>query len=286
MDMISRSSESAETLRLLQFLEPAGTRIETLTLTSWGGHIPFMFCLMNYFRPRTFLELGTHYGASFFAVCQAIREFGLNCSPTAVDLWAGDEHAGKYGENVYASFRRIHQDKYHGIGCVLRKDFNEAAADFDNQSLDLIHIDGLHTYEAVKNDYETWLPKVSPNGIMLFHDTHVRERGFGVWKLWDEIKGDYVSFNFSHTHGLGVLALGSADSNPVIPILQTVNDSETARNSFDHFFRLAGERAISEAISQIKLQAIRERLPASLLRLFRRSKAIRRKIFPASTRAH
>ncbi|MDV6345075.1 class I SAM-dependent methyltransferase [Nitrosomonas sp. Is37] len=286
MSMISRSDVSDETFRLLKFLEPSGTRIETLTLTSWGGHIPFMFCLMNYFRPRTFVELGTHYGASFFAACQAIREFDINCTPTAVDLWSGDEHAGKYGEKVYTSFRRIHQDRYHGVGRVLRKDFNEAAVDFENLSLDLIHIDGLHTYEAVKNDYETWLSKASPNGVMLFHDTDVRERGFGVWKLWDEIKDDYVSFNFTHTHGLGVIALGSADSNPIIPILQAVNCSENSKSSFDNFFRLAGERAVSEAISQIKLQAIRDRLPEPLVTLFRRSKAIRHRIFPPSTRAH
>lgn len=286
MDMISCADGGEESLRLLKFLEPAGTRIETLTLTSWGGHIPFMFCLMNYFRPRTFLELGTHYGASFFAVCQAIRQFDINCTPTAVDLWLGDEHAGKYGEDVYASFRRIHLDKYDGIGCLLRKDFNEAAADFEDQSLDLIHIDGLHTYEAVKNDYETWLPKASNNSVILFHDTNVRERGFGVWKLWDEIKDDYVSFNLSHTHGLGVIALGSADSNPVIPLLQAVNRSELTRSAFDHFFRLVGERAVSEAISHIKLQAIRDRLPKPLVTLFRRSKAVRRRIFPPSTRAH
>lgn len=284
--MISRANVSEETLRLLKFLEPSGTPIETLTLTSWGGHIPFMFCLMNYFRPRTFVELGTHYGASFFAACQAIREFDINCTPTAVDLWSGDEHAGKYGEKVYTSFSQIHLDKYNGIGRVLRKDFNDAAADFENQSLDLIHIDGLHTYEAVKNDYETWLPKASQNGVMLFHDTNVRERDFGVWKFWNEIKDEYVSFNFTHSHGLGVIALGSADLNPIIPILQAVNCSEISKNSFDHFFRLAGERAVSEAISHIKLQAIRDRLPEPLVTLFRRSKAIRRRIFPPSTRAH
>lgn len=175
---------------------------------------------------------------------------------------------------------------YQGIGDVLRIDFSEAAADSENQRLDLIHIDGLHTYEAVKNDYETWLPKASQNGVMLFHDTNVRERGFGVWKFWDEIKDECVSFNFTHTHGLGVIALGSADLNPIISILQKVNGSENFKNSFDHSFRLAGERAVSEAISHIKLQTIIDRLSVSLVTLFRRSKAIRRRIFPPSTRAH
>lgn len=86
MNMISRSNVNEDTLRLLQFLEPSGTRVETLTLTSWGGHMPFMFCLMNYLRPRTFVELGTHFGVSFFAASQAIREFNLNRTPTVIDL--------------------------------------------------------------------------------------------------------------------------------------------------------------------------------------------------------
>lgn len=277
---------SEESEKLLKFLEPSGTAIETLTPTAWGGHIPFMFCLMNYMRPRTYLELGTHYGASFFAVCQAIRKFEIDCSPTAVDLWLGDEHVGQYDEDVYKRFTWILENKYTGIGHALRKDFNEAAAEFKNNTLDLIHIDGLHTYEAVKNDYVTWLPKASENSVILFHDTHVREGSFGVWKLWDEIKDDYTSFNFTHTHGLGIIALGSALKNPIIPLLQIINSSETCKNSFDNFFRLAGERAIGEAIATIRhgelqarygeLQALYDRSPPLVINFVRYCRRILR----------
>lgn len=267
---------SNEAEKLLKFLEPSGTTIETLTPTAWGGHIPFMFCLMNYMRPRTYLELGTHHGASFFAVCQAIRDFEIDCSPTAVDLWVGDQHTGEYDEDVYKHFTWLLENRYTGIGLILRKDFNEAAGDLDDHTLDLIHIDGLHTYEAVKNDYETWLPKASENSVILFHDTNVRERGFGVWKLWDEIKDNYVSFNFTHTHGLGIIALGSATTNPIISLLQIINSSESSKRSFDNFFNLAGERALHEAMFRIRhgeLQALHDRIPpliVNFLRYFRR----------------
>lgn len=239
--------------RLISFLEPAGTQIKTLTPTAWGGHIPFMFCLMALLRPRSYVELGTHYGASFFAVCQAIEEYKIDCHPVAIDLWLGDKHAGYYQEDVYSAFKSIHQNKYGGVGAALRKDFNEAAKDFKPKSIDLIHIDGLHTYEAVKNDYETWLTKASENGVLLFHDTAVHERGFGVWKLWDEIKVKHTSFNFTHTHGLGIVALGSADTNPVVALLEMVNQSEGSKQSFDNFFKLIGERATAEALAKNQL---------------------------------
>lgn len=245
---------TSECERFINFIEPAGTPIKTLTPTAWGGHIPFMFCLMNLMRPRTYVELGTHYGASFFAVCQAIEEYKIDCSPVAIDLWVGDKHAGYYQEDVYSAFKWIHQNKYGGVGYALRKDFSEAAKDFVAKSIDLIHIDGLHTYEAVKNDYETWLPKASENGVLLFHDTAVRERGFGVWKLWDEIKDKHASFNFTHTHGLGIIALGRADTNPVVALLEIVNSSKCSMESFDNFFKLIGERVTGEALAKNKLE--------------------------------
>ena len=233
---------------LLTFIEPSAMRIETLTPTAWGGHIPFLFCVMKRLRPRSYVELGTHHGASFFAACQAIKEFDIDCSPTAIDLWLGDEHAGRYDESVYSNFTWLLRERYSGIGRALRKDFNDAVAEFEDESIDLLHIDGLHTYEAVKNDYDTWLPKMSENGVILFHDTVVRERGFGVWRLWGEIKDLYTSFNFSHTHGLGVIALGTDKMNPMIPVLNGVNQSTLFRKKFDNYFSLTGERAVSEAM--------------------------------------
>ena len=75
--------------------------------------------------------------------------------------------------------------------------FDEGATKFTDQSLDLIHIDGLHTYEAVKNDFLTWKNKLKEGGTLIFHDWNVQEKEFGVWKLWEEIKdsGVYVSGN-------------------------------------------------------------------------------------------
>ncbi|HEY7974897.1 MAG TPA: class I SAM-dependent methyltransferase, partial [Ktedonobacterales bacterium] len=101
--------------------------------------------------------------------------------------------------------------RYADFSTLKQSLFDDAVADFANGSIDLLHIDGLHTYEAVKHDLETWLPKLSARGVIMLHDIAEHSPTFGVWRLWDELKQTYPRhLEFEHGHGLGVVAVGES----------------------------------------------------------------------------
>lgn len=172
------------------------------------SHIPFLHWIVAELNPRVFVELGTHVGNSYFSVCQTVEELGLTTVTYAVDTWKGDEHAGFYSESVYEYVNGINSHHYKSFSTLIRSTFDDAVKYFEDQSIDLLHIDGLHTYEAVMHDFQTWLGKLSKRSVVVMHDTNVRERDFGVWRCFSELAEKYPAFEFYHGHGFGVLLVG------------------------------------------------------------------------------
>lgn len=174
----------------------------------WFGHIFFAYDLIRNIRPATIVELGTYYGTSISSMAQAVKDGNLSTKIFAIDCWEGDEHAGYYGNYVYEHVQALVKKYYSQINIFLvRKYFDQALSDFEEQTIDILHIDGLHTYDAVKKDYENWLPKMKPNGVILFHDIFVQH--YGVKDLWAELKqnSNFRTIEFPQSYGLGVLFL-------------------------------------------------------------------------------
>ena len=177
-----------------------------LAVSPWAGHRQFAYDLIVNFQPERVVELGTHYGCSFFAFLQACKDWRLDTEVIAIDCWEGDEQAGFYGEEVLGVVKETLEKKFREQNSrLIRKYFKDALADVENESIDILHIDGLHTYEAVSEDYHTWLPKLKRNGIILFHDV-ASELGYGSNDFWKELQKKFPrNYMFEHSWGLGIL---------------------------------------------------------------------------------
>ena len=172
---------------------------------AWIGHTPFARMLVAEQKPDLLVELGTHFGNSYFSFCQSVQDFSLSTKCYSVDSWEGDEQAGYYNDEIFSHVHKINSENFNSFSTLKRMTFNDALQDFEDNSIDLLHIDGFHSYKAVREDFYNWLPKVKAGGIILFHDANEFQEGFGVANLWNEIKLEADGTHlFRHSHGLGV----------------------------------------------------------------------------------
>jgi hypothetical protein len=212
--------------------------------SAWVGHIPFAFAIIELLKPATFVELGSHHGDSYCAFCQSVVFNKLPTKCTAVDTWRGDEQTGFYKDKILKNLTKHHDPRYKSFSRLYRAMFDDAVKTFADGSIDLLHHDGLHTYEALVHDMKLWLPKMSSRGVVLFHDTVERERDFGVYKYFGEVATKYPAFEFHHSHGLGIIAVGKE----MPPAFQAFLSAAVANpDAMRAFFAAEGERIAAMA---------------------------------------
>jgi hypothetical protein len=173
-------------------------------LGAWTDNLPFAYDLIAVLQPRLLVELGTDRGESYFAFCQSVLENRTATRCFAIDTWLGDEQAGGYDETTFAEVFAHNHAHYENFSTLLRGTFDDALARFTPESIDLLHLDGLHTEAAVRHDLEAWLPKIRPGGILLVHDVNAQRREFGVGQVWNELRQRGRSYTFTMGTGLGV----------------------------------------------------------------------------------
>ncbi len=236
------------------FLSPPNRITPT---SAWHEHIPFAMFLVGALKPEVIVELGTHWGDSYCSFCQAVKELRLSTRCFAVDTWEGDPQSGLYGSEVLEDLRAHHDRLYGSFSTLIQSTFDEALSHFAEGEITLLHIDGYHTYDAVRHDFESWLPKLGRRGVILFHDTNVRERDFGVWRLWGDLTHVYPHFEFPHGHGLGVLGVGK-DQPKEMREFFACSDEEIAKVR-DLFFSL-GHRLTLQVQGEAETKSLRQQV--------------------------
>ena len=83
---------------------------------------------------------------------------------------------------------------------------------------------------------------MSDRGVMLFHDVGERhEPGFGAWRAWEIASWKGPSFELTHAHGLGIVAIGSSPPPELLAFIEYANDNAAVTRQF---FAEMGERMV------------------------------------------
>jgi predicted O-methyltransferase YrrM len=159
--------------------------------------------------PKRVLELGTLQGGT---LCILARLSDPRATIISVDLPGGKFGGGpsRLRSLVSHTFGKLFQ-RLHLIRGDSHSEEVVATVRDITRSLDVLFIDGDHTYEGVKHDFVSYAPLVHPGGIVAFHDIaeHPEQAGGDVPRFWDEVKTSYrheeIIENREQGFGIGVL---------------------------------------------------------------------------------
>ena len=135
-----------------------------------GDSAELLYGLVRSMKPEVCVEIGSALGKSASYIGMALKENGRGM------LYAIDPHEPTNWNDVDAidSLKEFSRNvAAAGLGkyvSVIRS-YSDAAARDWKRPIDLIFIDGDHSYEGVKRDWDLFLPHMKPSGVAIFHDT-------------------------------------------------------------------------------------------------------------------
>jgi predicted O-methyltransferase YrrM len=161
-------------------------------------------------KPRAILEIGTARGGTFFLFSRAAS---ANALLVSLDLPAA-RWGGGYSNWKTWFFRRLllpGQSAY-----FVRADSHSPIAlervkqVLCGRAFDLLYIDGDHSYEGVKADFNMYSGLVRPGGLIMFHDIalHEAKHDCHVDQLWNELRACFPHSEIIQDPGQGWAGIG------------------------------------------------------------------------------
>lgn len=185
-------------------LHPFSPRYES-KVTAWHSHRLFAYSLIKKHRPSAIVELGVHYGDSYFTFCQACEELEIDAQCFGMDLWRENEQGNSHVDEVFDHINFYNNEFYNSFSTLLRMNFEDALSKFEDQSIDFLHIDGTTAPKNLERDYHDWLPKVRDGGLILLHGINVKKKDFDQSNFWNEMKDLHFTKEDLGGCGLGVI---------------------------------------------------------------------------------
>jgi len=159
-------------------------------------------------EPETILEIGTADGGTFYVWSRFIDSCDTLVS---LDLPGGD-FGGGYEANKIDLYSQFDDDKE--MAFIRDNSHDEAVyervAEAVGSNIDFLFIDGDHTYEGVKQDFEMYSQLVSEGGLIALHDIVNDNDDIKVPQFWDELEAKYNTEKFvdlPYWGGIGVVKL-------------------------------------------------------------------------------
>lgn len=183
--------------------------------TQQKDEITELLTILQPARPRTIVEIGTASGGTLFLLSRVAAHDAMLVS---IDL-PGGPFGGGYGRwraPLYRSFARPGQ-KVH----LIRADSHDAETlrhlqtVIGSRGLDFLFIDGDHTYEGVRRDFELYGPLMSVGGWIGFHDIipDPSDSMNEAHRFWEEIKFRYphreIVSDRNRKYGIGLVRSGA-----------------------------------------------------------------------------
>lgn len=160
-----------------------------------------------------FVEVGSWKGRSAAFLAVEIHNSGKRIRLDCVDTWLGaEEHyrPGPFYEPLLESQDALYLEFIRNMSPVshivrpIRAHSHLAGQLYGDGSLDFVFLDADHSYEAVRLDIASWLPKVRPGGVLAGHDYGSRIGIDSVIRAVDEaLPGQVCEFQDCWVHGVG-----------------------------------------------------------------------------------
>jgi predicted O-methyltransferase YrrM len=218
-----RAKEIDQTLDLIEDF-----RVGRVAITAWQvrSELGRLLGTVASEQPRTVLEIGTALGGTLFGFAQVAAPDAVLVT---VDLPEGRFGGGYYPARsfLYRRFARAGQS----IHLVLGDSHNAQTLArvqelLAGRPVDVLFVDGDHSYEGVHADFELYGPLVRPGGLIAFHDIVPGDENLvgGVPGFWGEVKrshetAEYVESWDQEAYGIGLVRVPARSSGR--PILES-----------------------------------------------------------------